>query len=60
MRYSRHPTAPDAPATVRGGRRRAGRGEGDQLRQEIIDTAEQLLIEAGDEHARNPPAYLVP
>jgi len=39
-----HPRAPSG-----GARPRARRGEGEQLRHEIIDAAEQLLIETGDE-----------
>lgn len=34
-----------------GGRRRAKRGEGQQLRVEIMDVAERLLVERGDEDA---------
>jgi AcrR family transcriptional regulator len=40
-----HPRAPSTGAT----RRRSRRGEGEHLRQEIVDAAERLLIEAGDE-----------
>ena len=41
---------PRAPATGPA-RPRARRGEGDQLRQEIVDAAERLLIETGDERS---------
>ncbi len=42
-----HPRAPATGST----RPRARRGEGDQLRQEIVDAAERLLIETGDERS---------
>src|SRR6516165_3259790 len=42
-----HPRAPTSGPM----RPRARRGEGEQLRQEIIDAAERLLIETGDERS---------
>jgi len=39
-------TSPVAPR-----RRRAPRGQGERLREEIIDATEQLLLETGDQHA---------
>ena len=37
------------PADPKGGRRRAAKGEGDQLRVEILDAAEALLVKVGSE-----------
>ncbi|MCA1708231.1 MAG: TetR/AcrR family transcriptional regulator, partial [Actinobacteria bacterium] len=34
---------------VRKGRSRARRGEGDKLREDIIEAAERLLVETGDQ-----------
>jgi AcrR family transcriptional regulator len=36
---------------VKGRRRRARRGQGDRLREEILEAAERLLVETGDEEA---------
>jgi AcrR family transcriptional regulator len=41
----------DAVTTAPTHRRRARRGEGDRLREEILDAAERLLIERGSEDA---------
>jgi AcrR family transcriptional regulator len=38
-------------ASVEGRRRRAPRGQGERLREEILEAAERLLIETGDEEA---------
>ena len=40
-----------SPATAVGKRRRAPRGQGDRLREEILGAAERLLVETGDEEA---------
>ena len=44
-------TTRSTSATTSPRRRRARRGEGDQLREQIIEAVERLLIEKGDEHA---------
>jgi AcrR family transcriptional regulator len=44
-------TAPPQKTDASPRRRRARRGEGDQLRQQIIEAVERLLIETGDEQA---------
>ena len=40
-----------SPATAVGKRRRAPRGQGERLREEILGAAERLLVETGDEEA---------
>jgi AcrR family transcriptional regulator len=42
-------TPPKTPSSPR--RRRARRGEGEKLREEILESAERLLIETGDQEA---------
>ena len=45
-------TVPPRPAPLEPSpRRRSRRGEGERLRQDILDAADQLLIESGDEEA---------